>query len=46
LRGDPEPGELARRIVRETLRLEQSEYLMRQARRTIHWRGFVIPRGW
>jgi cytochrome P450 len=46
LRDDREPGELAQRIVRETLRLEQSEYLMRQARRTIHWRDFVIPRGW
>jgi cytochrome P450 len=43
---DPEPGDLARRIVRETLRLEQSEYLMRQAQRTIRWRDFVIPRGW
>ena len=46
LRHDPQPGGLAQRIVRETLRLEQSEYLMRQARRTIRWRGFVIPRGW
>jgi cytochrome P450 len=46
LRDEPKPDELARRIVRETLRLEQSEYLMRQARRTIRWRGFIIPRGW
>jgi cytochrome P450 len=46
LRDDREPGELAQRIVRETLRLEQSEYVMRQARRTIRWRDFVIPRGW
>ena len=46
LRDDPEPRDLARRIVCETLRLEQSEYLMRQARRTICWRDFVIPRGW
>ena len=35
LRDDPEPGEVARRIVRETLRLEQSEYLIRQTRQTI-----------
>src|SRR4029077_5732148 len=42
LRDDPEPGDLARRIVCETLRLEQSEYLMRQARRTIRWRDFGI----
>jgi cytochrome P450 len=46
LRDDPEPGEVARRIVRETLRLEQSEYLIRQTRQTIRWRDFVIPRGW
>lgn len=46
LQDDPEPDELAQRIVRETLRLEQSEYLMRQAQRTIRWRDFVIPRGW
>jgi cytochrome P450 len=46
LRDDPKPDELAQRIVRETLRLEQSEYLIRRTRRTIRWRDFVIPRGW
>ncbi|MGH7179947.1 MAG: cytochrome P450 [Tepidisphaeraceae bacterium] len=46
LRSDPSPDAAAERIVRETLRLEQSEYLMRRARRTIQWNGYVIPRGW
>jgi cytochrome P450 len=37
---------LAERIVTETLRLEQSEYVMRQALEDLTWKGFVIPRGW
>lgn len=48
--GDPErvraASRLADRIVRETLRLEQSEYLMRRAIRDIDFAGFHIPRGW
>jgi len=38
--------QLAHRIVLETLRLEQSEYLMRKALHDIQFEGFVIPKGW
>jgi cytochrome P450 len=38
--------QLAHRIVLETLRLEQSEYLMRRALHDIHFAGFLIPKGW
>ena len=38
--------QLANRIVLETLRLEQSEYLMRKALHDIHFEGFLIPKGW
>lgn len=38
--------ELANRIVLETLRLEQSDYLTRRALRDIPFEGFVIPKGW
>jgi len=38
--------DLATRIVMETLRLEQSEYLYRVARNNIEYKGFRIPRGW
>ncbi len=41
-----EVGELADRIVRETLRLRQSEFIIRRARTRISWNGFVIPEGW
>ena len=41
-----QPGALATRIVLETLRLEQSDYLMRRATQEIRFNGFVIPRGW
>ncbi|MGH8033697.1 MAG: cytochrome P450 [Lysobacterales bacterium] len=37
---------LASRVVMETLRLEQSEYLYRVAARDIEYKGFRIPRGW
>ena len=36
----------ADRIVAETLRLEQSEYLYREAREDVRWKGFLIPKGW
>lgn len=45
----PEAGEiggLADRVVRETLRLRQSEFIIRCARKRIEWNGFVIPEGW
>jgi cytochrome P450 len=38
--------DLATRIVMETLRMQQSEYLVRRATADIAFRGFVIPRGW
>jgi cytochrome P450 len=37
---------LAYRIVSETLRLEQSEYLYRETLEEISCGGFVIPKGW
>jgi cytochrome P450 len=40
------PPALATRVVMETLRLEQSEYLYRVTTRRIEHAGFVIPRGW
>lgn len=46
----PEPDgdahALAWCIVRETLRLEQSEYVYRRAKREIRFGGFVIPEDW
>jgi cytochrome P450 len=38
--------DLTARIVSETLRLGQSEYLQRRARREIRFRDIVIPAGW
>lgn len=44
---DPEATpDLADRIVSETLRLEQSEYVMRQTLTELQWDDYVIPRGW
>jgi cytochrome P450 len=37
---------LAELVVRESLRLEQSEYLYRRTRCDIHFRGFLLPKGW
>ena len=39
-------GGLADRIVRETLRLRQSEFLMRRVREPIEWENVRIPAGW
>ncbi len=39
-------GGLADRIVRETLRMHQSEFLMRRVTRPIQWDGYNIPKGW
>lgn len=41
--GETDP---AVRIVMETLRLEQSEFLYRKVARPIEFEGFVLPRGW
>lgn len=38
--------ELAERIVLETLRLEQSEYIVRKAQRPVAIGGYRIPKGW
>jgi cytochrome P450 len=41
------PGDgLAARVVAETLRLEQSEYIVRTARRPVRIEDFSIPTGW
>lgn len=40
------PDGLADRIVRETLRLDQSEFLLRRAKGPIRWEGYDIPAGW
>ena len=37
---------LAERIISETLRLEQSEYLKRTALETLEFDGYEIPQGW
>ena len=44
-RTDPERSQAAKRIVMETLRLVQSEYIVRHATRTFSWRGLEIRRG-
>jgi len=41
-----QPESLAGRIITETLRLEQSEYICRRVLEEIHWQGFLIPKGW
>ena len=47
LRSDPDGATaLADRIVSETLRLEQSEFVMRRVLADVHFRGTVIPKGW
>jgi cytochrome P450 len=37
---------LSSRIIKEALRLEQSEYINRKAVRDIRFREFLIPKGW
>jgi cytochrome P450 len=44
--GSPGESDPAVRIVMETLRLEQSEFLYRKVARPIEFEGFVLPRGW
>ncbi len=46
VRAAAEPEDLAKRVVMETLRLEQSELLFRTAREDLHIDGFVVPAGW
>jgi cytochrome P450 len=42
----PQAGGTADRFVRETLRLEQSEFVLRRATGPIGWHGYEIPAGW
>jgi cytochrome P450 len=42
----PDANDLAARVVKETLRLEQSEYLYRRASDDIDVGHFVVPKGW
>ncbi len=42
----PAGSQLAGAIVKETLRLEQSERLYRKAHDNIQFKGFAIPQGW
>jgi cytochrome P450 len=42
----PTGAQLASAIVKETLRLDQSEYLYRRAQANIQFKGFAIPKGW
>ena len=42
----PTSDSIASRIVQETLRLEQSEYLYRHTTRNIEVAGYTIPKGW
>ena len=55
VRMESDPGELGiwqqpatavDRIIAETLRLEQSEYLYREVLNDVYWNDFHIPRGW
>lgn len=39
-------GELIDRIISETLRLEQSEFILRKTTDTFEFEGFRIPKGW
>ena len=43
---DSAPNSLVNRMVSESLRLEQSEYLHRRTTGTIEFRGMTIPKGW
>lgn len=42
----PASRSLADRVVSETLRVEQSEYLYRSTIKDIHFDGHLIPKGW
>jgi cytochrome P450 len=46
LRESDAPDAMAERIVRETLRLSQSEYLVRRTTAPITVGGFAVPAGW
>jgi retinoid hydroxylase len=39
-------GDLDTRVVMETLRLAQSEYILRRVVRSFEFDGYVVPRGW
>ncbi len=41
-----ESGLLASRVIKESLRLEQSEFLFRESSKNIEFEDFLIPKGW
>ena len=43
---EPAGSDLSTRVVMETLRLEQSEFVYRRAAHDFDWSGFTIPAGW
>jgi cytochrome P450 len=43
---DAEAEDLAALMLRETLRMERSEFIFRKARTAIQYKGFNIPRDW
>jgi len=45
-KGRVDPADGATRVVMETLRMEQAEYLYRRLNRTIEFEGLVLPAGW
>jgi cytochrome P450 len=40
------PSNLASRVIKEVLRLEQSEFLFRKVAKDIEFENFTIPKGW
>jgi cytochrome P450 len=40
------PRSLGERVIRESLRLEQSEFLNRRTTQDIRFHGYVLPKGW
>ena len=40
------PRSLGERVIRESLRLEQSEFLNRRTTRDIRFHGYLLPKGW
>ena len=46
LRDASDPDDLSRRIVLETLRLQQSEFIQRKVLEPIELGGYVVPAGW
>ncbi len=43
---EDDTGDVARRVVLETLRLHQSEFIQREALEPLHVEGYEVPAGW